>query len=560
MKERLLGLIGLLLISGSLCAMLVQAEAAQTKEVQDELNQRLIGAAKVGDASLARELLNRGALLSVHDQFGYSPFEWAAIHGHIECLYLFLDDLQNNIQQANQTFRLKDNVYRAPHPNLEKHYLMIPFFQRNIRSLFQLTKCIQKIYDTAQIDTYFTNQSYQRILGRLEVQLSLNIVLSCFSSDDDVLQQELRAAGAETITHAHLVFLSADSLRSIAQHLTLVCADSEDSTSTDIGTLRKQKHLDRLLRFAIKEDNENLFRALLRAGAPVDSVDKDSMQPLHLAVELDRACMVQLLLEGGAPKEQRNWHGLTPWLVACKNRSIRAGQRLLESGASMNGSFPERAGSTVSNSFNMGIFPVNSPVHIWPRYKEFDKHQYYEMLLQACTRRYTPTKREARIALQMVAQLVHCLGIHLNLPAYCIYEVLLFAAAEQRNKQGRVIAPQWTKALKKALEVIYLYKRNGGKLLPLWEQSISCMVKDEIQRSLLISKLENYIRPFLGNEVIPIVCSSLMDRVAQESKQYPVRKPNDVFVEEAFFGEDCAFYYKHLEKYLKIDGFDTPCQ
>jgi len=47
--------------------------------------------------------------------------------------------------------------------------------------------------------------------------------------------------------------------------------------------------------------------------------------------------------------------------------------------------------------------------------------------------------------------------------------------------------------------------------------------------------------------------------VAQESKQYPVRKPNDVFGDEAFFGEDCAFYYKHLEKYLKIGGFDVLC-
>ena len=321
MKERILGLIGLLLISKSLCAMLEErAQVAQHLEVQDELNQRLIGAAKVGDASLTRELLKRGALLSVQDQFGYSPFEWAAIHGHIECLYLFLDELQNNIQQANQTFHLNylNDVYRALNTMPEKHYRMVPFFQRNVRSLFQLTKCIQKIYDTAQVDTYFTSQLYQRILGRLEVQLSLNILLSCFSSDDDVLQQELRAAGAETITHAHLVFLSADSLSSIAQHLTLVCADSEDSTSTDVDILRKKKHLDRLLRFAIKEDNENLFRALLRAGAPVDSVDKDSMQPLHLAVELDRARMVQLLLEKGAPKEQRNWHGLTPGLLPVK--------------------------------------------------------------------------------------------------------------------------------------------------------------------------------------------------------------------------------------------------
>ena len=56
----------------------------------------MINAAKVGDASLIRELLKKGARVLGKDQLGYTTFEWAAIRGHIECVNVLLDQRETN--------------------------------------------------------------------------------------------------------------------------------------------------------------------------------------------------------------------------------------------------------------------------------------------------------------------------------------------------------------------------------------------------------------------------------------------------------------------------------
>ena len=134
-----------------------------------------------------------------------------------------------------------------------------------------------------------------------------------------------------------------------------------------------------------------------------------------------------------------------------------------------------------------------------------------------------------------------------NLPAYVIYEILLFATVEQHDAQGQEIAPEWTKSLKRDLVVIYLYKCNGNKLFPLWEQTVKCLVKDPQQQALLISKLENFMQPFLANEVVPLVSSSLMGKVAEESAQY---KGEDMY------GQNREQYREHLAQYLNIGALE----
>ncbi len=97
MKERILGLIGLLLVSSSLCAM----NQERTKEVAfpavvENVQQQLFSAAKAGETERIKTLLAQGALLAEQDRLGYTAFEWAAIHGHIDCVNIFLDELENN--------------------------------------------------------------------------------------------------------------------------------------------------------------------------------------------------------------------------------------------------------------------------------------------------------------------------------------------------------------------------------------------------------------------------------------------------------------------------------
>ena len=44
-----------------------------------------------GDVTSARHLLGAGASASKHDEAGWTPLLWAALHGHAKCVELLLE-------------------------------------------------------------------------------------------------------------------------------------------------------------------------------------------------------------------------------------------------------------------------------------------------------------------------------------------------------------------------------------------------------------------------------------------------------------------------------------
>ncbi len=486
---------GLLVISQSLGAMIVHQEQAvvRTKEEQNILNYQLISATKAGDASRIKELLKKGALIVDEDPFHYISIHWAAIRGHINCLNILLDALENNTPLALQ----RAGAYLELQTVRENRHLIVRLFQRDPKSLAELTTCIEKCNYKKNDPEFGVRWTLNRILIKLKEQLSLNVVFNCFYSVEK-LRSMLLLAGAELATDAHTV-----------------------------SNAKRQKHLDRLLLFAAREDDE-LVKALIESGANIHTVSRNSLTPLHIAAMLDNLRTVKILLDAGASIESEDKNGLTPLHHARGTRSFGSLQILLESGANI-----RRKGDCL-------------------RIKD-DLIASLKILLQASIRRYAPTRIETKIALQIIARLVYVLSMHF--PAYVIYEILLFAAGKQKNEHGYPNAPEWTNALKRNLAVIYLYTCNGNKLRPLWEQTIRCIVKDPRQQTLLISKLENYIQPFLGNEVRKIVCLRLMNQAANEPLLTALVNGTFEGTNRAdIFGENYKLYLDHLQEYLHIDG------
>ncbi len=465
-----------------------RAEEVALPAVAD-LQQQLIGASKVGDAARIKALLAQGALIVESDSPRLSDltaFEWAALKGHPECCNLLLDELENNTP-----LDAKGKGYTNRHQN----YRTLQNVKQH-RDLF--VPLFQKdlrgtslaklrlCIQTLKLWSYLA-QLY-RLIDKLEDQYSLNTVLSYFSSDDTPLRLALLSAEAKYVTDAHY---------------------------SD-----KQEHLDRLLRLAVAQENKELLEALIHANASIDSLSN----ALCLAAARDTVPMAKILLHAGASIDYKPKRASTPYFEAFNNNALRMGHFLFESGASIQ-------------------HHLLSPSYYLDR-------RYFETLMRGSVRRYAPTKKEAKNAMQNIARLIYALN---HLPAYVIYEIILFAAGEQNDDQGQPIAPEWTMALKNSLAVLYLYKCNGNKLFPLWEQTMRCIVKDPQQQALLISKLENFIRPFLANDVIKITCLYLMEKVAEDAgPQHKGEYTNALC-------DDFEFYYNHLKDGpLNIGGFDTP--
>ncbi len=533
MKKRILGLIGLLLISSSLCAMTEQAELKQTQVAQNELIQQLISAAKVGDAAFVKELLKRGDLKLGKDQLGYTAFDWAAIRGHIDCVNIILDAFEANSHSLRHL--LTGHMY--------EHYMdlqlvrsartiFVPLFQRDVRSLTQLAERIDEISELVQRHQEATHEGYlvlptlRRILAGLKVQFSLNFVLSC-SDDKPALQQALVSAGAQHVDKITLGSLAA--LRAAAPSLykSLVQSGGLDDDSDEVNGIEDlmHMHIDELVHVAIQQDNKELLKALIDVGASVNNPDDSFKMPLHHVARKNNADMAKMLLAAGAMIEYEDPEKRTPFAIASARRSFEVMRLLFESGAQIRPRHIE----------SLPYLLMTDP----------ERQLYFKMLLQGSKRRYAPTMRDAKIALQNIVSLVYQLGIQLSLPPYVIYEVLLFATAEKRGELGQKITPEWTQKLKRDLAVLYLYKCNGNRLFPLWEQTVRCIVKDPQQQALLISKLESFMQPFLGNEVISIVISGLMQKVAEE---------NALYVGQEIYREDIELYRKHLAGHLGIDG------
>ncbi len=511
--KKLLGLTSLLIISWSLCALAAQCAEVTLPAVED-VQQQLINAAKAGDAAHIKALLTQGALIVEPDSSGMdklTAFEWAAIRGHIECCNVLLDELESNTPSAVKVvqtghYDYQKLIYIKLHRNL-----IIPLFQRDLKStsLAELSKCIEEIRQQMRKHPSICI-TLKDIADKLDDQLSLNTVLSFFSSDDRALRLALVSAGAEYATDAHTV------------------RDND-----------KQDDLERLLKFAVVEKNKQLLEALIRSSNSTYSLN----ETLILATERNVVPMAKILLDAGASIEYQNG---APIRAAFHNRALDMAQFLFESGASLRASIAQRFNELVESHRSQQYASKLLVTLTLPE-------PYFKTLLRGSVRRYVPTKIEAKVAMQNIARLIYALGRHF--PAYVVFEVLLFATDDQRDAQKQLVAPEWTRSLKSSLAVLYLYKCNGNKLFPLWEKTIKCLVKDPQQQALVISKLENFIRPFLGNDVIEIACLYLMEKVAEEGgphqqKQYETR----------LFGRDFELYYNHLKEsaQLKINGFEAP--
>ncbi len=550
MKIRTFALRNLLLILWPLGVMAAQRAEEIALPAVENMQQQLISAAKAGDANRIRTLLAQGALLCQEDSSGRTPFDWAAIYGHVACLHIFLGELENNTPLDRR------NEYYETLKGIKMHHLDLDIFQRDPQSteIRCLAPFLLRMYDHLWIYDHLGGLGHeipgcQRLLReiyyRIRDQLSLNIVLNCFSSGDDVLQQALLAAGAqrETGNLDHL-FNPLQGPRSILRlkllRLKLLCEgeipDANCTTPPPSKEKIRENHLTRLMHFAIREEHEALllafiavessFIAAINAGGQFNGVP-----PLHRAAWYNRTRMARLLLDAGAPVDRRNGSD-TAFRYAYERKSHDVAQVLFESGASIKDRYTREL-----------------------CIQHLGKQPFYKMLLQGSKVRYAPTKNDAKIAMQNVASLIYLLGVRLALPPYIIYELILFAAGKKNDEQGNPIAQEWTRSLRNSLAVLYLYKCNGNTLFPLWEQTIKCLAKDPQQQALVISKLENFIRPFLGNDVIKTACSHLMQKIAEDASL----EEQSTYYED-LFGEDFKLYYKHLKEsgYLTINGTEAP--
>jgi uncharacterized protein len=111
-----------------------------------------------------------------------------------------------------------------------------------------------------------------------------------------------------------------------------------------LGTLSAAGPDVRLLD-ALKNDNRETARALVRAKVDVNVREADGTTALHWAVRADDLETVQLLIRAGANVNAANRYGLTPLSLAATNGSADLAAALLDAGANANAATP--AGETV---------------------------------------------------------------------------------------------------------------------------------------------------------------------------------------------------------------------
>ena len=418
---RILGLCGL---AFNLCAMNLQLEKAVIlpQEQQKELHRQLMQASKGGDASLVRELLNQGAPLLekdkvtyVHEEgeavdlfFTYTAFDWAAIHGHTECMDVLLDRLEDATPQA-----LRKVNYKHLKSLKEKRAAIVPLFQRGQKSLAELSTCISNIrrYMSAVTVHGFADPEWyvlERIVSRLEQQLSLNLILSSCLASDDSLRQVLLSVGAEQVT---------------------------DSPASDC---KIQEHLDRLVSFAVQEGNIALLPALIRKKANANAgTGCGNLTPLQVAAMREEVYSARLLLDAGAfVNYVSTANDYTPLQIASLYGSFRTALVLLESGARM----------------------WETEDHMAPALRNaIDFPSYLKVVLLASIQRYAPTRDDAKRALQNIAEVL--------LFSRALETPKLQAIGEEQEQL-------LMKENVRDLAVIFLYHFHRNDLLPLWREII----------------------------------------------------------------------------------------
>ncbi len=462
---RILGLCGL---AFNMCAMNLQLEKAVIlpQEQQKELHRQLMQASKVGNASLIRELLNQGAPLLkkdkvtyVHDEreavdlfFTYTAFDWAAVYGHTECMDVLLDRLEDATPPASRQVN-----YNHLKSLKEKRTAIVPLFQRDQRSLAALRTCISNIrryMSTITVHGFADPEWYvlERIVSRLEQQLSLNLVLSSCLASDDSLRQVLLSAGAEQVT---------------------------DSPPSDC---RIQEHLDRLVSFAVLEGNPELLPALIRKKANVNAeTGCGNLTPLQVAAMREEMYMARLLLDAGASVNYvSTTNDCTPLQLACLYRSFRTALLLLESGAQM----------------------WETEDHMAPALRNaIDFPSYLKVVLLASIQRYAPTREDAKRALQNIAEVL-------------LFSSALETPKLQTigQEQEQLLM----KENMRDLAVIFLYHFHRNDLLALWREIIevkSHILCDEMLIAQLNQYIGALLK---SDEIKKFACLSLLKRLAQE--------------------------------------------
>jgi ankyrin repeat protein len=87
---------------------------------------------------------------------------------------------------------------------------------------------------------------------------------------------------------------------------------------------------------AVKTQDSEAVRTLLKQHVDVNAPQGDGATALHWAAYLDDLMMADLLIRGGARADVANDTGATPLHLACTNRSAAMVERLLTAGASAN--------------------------------------------------------------------------------------------------------------------------------------------------------------------------------------------------------------------------------
>jgi len=87
---------------------------------------------------------------------------------------------------------------------------------------------------------------------------------------------------------------------------------------------------------AVKSQDVESVRVLLKQHVDVNAAQGDGTTALHWAADLDNLTIADLLIRAGARANAANDLGATPLYLACRNRSVSMVDRLLAAGADAN--------------------------------------------------------------------------------------------------------------------------------------------------------------------------------------------------------------------------------
>ena len=87
---------------------------------------------------------------------------------------------------------------------------------------------------------------------------------------------------------------------------------------------------DTLLHLAVRENQREAVRLLVKARLNQDEFDNENLTPLMLAVQLNRHDLIPILFAAGASLEKRDMEGNTPLHIAATHSSLRSAKCILD--------------------------------------------------------------------------------------------------------------------------------------------------------------------------------------------------------------------------------------